>query len=780
MPDPLLAAGRLARTTCVVAAFLWAPFALGAVAGAGTGQSLPHDQLQEVTVTATRRKENLQRVPISVVAMTQADLVRNNVKSIADLAPMTPGVEFDQQTGLGAGSVTDIAIRGIEPTAGDSTTGIYIDDTPIQARLDNASAFGNPYPLVFDLERVEVLRGPQGTLFGAGAEGGAIRFIQSEPNFTETSGHAEAAGEYTKYGAPSYEAGAAAGGPIVTDTLAFRASAWYRRDGGYVDRVDPLTQSVVDPNANHSESSAGRLAVGIRPISSVTITPAIYWQRVVTHDTSAYFEYLSTPGDLRNGRLLQQPANDSFYLGSLKVAASLGFADLVSVSSYFDRHGETVNDDTSLMGLLGAAVSLPLGSLGYGDPRGPAFPTSYADAAPQPSQIFQRDSYEEIRLASPDPNARLTWVAGFFYGRTYQADPNQLNDYFIPNPPATSQPVLGQNVITVERQTALFGQVDWALLPRLKASVGARAEHGSVTSTEVATGFIAGNPQCCYTQRETEHPVTPRYALSYQYNDRNLFYVSAAKGFRLGGGNVPTGTTCAETGPLSYKSDSLWSFEAGAKHRSLNDRFQMDASVFHIIWNNIQQNILLADCGNQYVTNAGKAVSNGFDMSSQALLTSRLSARLALSYQKAYFTETVDAVGGNSVIVQSGDALGALPQVPSPWNVTLGLDYRFSVAGFPSYIDITDIFHSKNPGPFATQIPGGVSYEPDLVADPGTNMLNLRLGLSVDSLDWAIYVNNALNSQPRLGRWVDVPGSTLFTARTFRPLTVGASVDWSF
>jgi iron complex outermembrane receptor protein len=570
-----------------------------------------NNELEEVLVTATRRSESNDKVPISIVALSGAALDKSGVKGISDLAALIPGIEFDNQTGLGAGSVTNIAIRGVEPTAGASTTGIYIDDAAIQGRLTNASAFGNPYPLIFDLDRVEVLRGPQGTLFGAGAEGGALRFIQQEPSFTNYSAKAVAELGTTKDGNQSYEAGVAGGGPLA-DNLALRASAWHRTDGGYVDHVDPFTLATTEVNSNVTRSNAARLALAYRPIELLTVSPSIYWQGVDVNDTGAFYEYLSSKDHLKNGRLLQQPADDSFYLASLKIDANLSFADLISVTSYFHRYGHTVNDVTNFLGLIGGAGFFPLGNLGYGDPRGAAYPTSYADAAPQYSLIRQQITSEEIRLTSSDPNARLTWVAGLYFSHAHQEDPNTIIDYYIPNPPATSQPVFYQDPIEIDKQVAVFGQLDYTILPGLKASAGVRIARASVHAEEISSGIFAGLGPCCSTQESTEHPITPRVSLSYQADDRNLYYVSAAKGYRLGGGNVPPSSVCKESAPLSYASDSVWSYEVGAKNRLLDDRVQLETSVSHIDWSNLQQNILLADCGASYVTNAGKAVSNGF------------------------------------------------------------------------------------------------------------------------------------------------------------------------
>src|SRR5450631_2237857 len=199
--------------------------------------------LQEIVVTATRHEESLSKVPISVTALTQEAMDIRGVKDFQDIVKFTPGVNVDN-TGT-----NNISIRGISSSGGAGTTGIYLDDTPIQIR---ALAF-NPddtLPKAFDVDRIEVLRGPQGTLFGAGSEGGTVRYITTQPSLTKTSIYSRNEVSYTQGGSPSYEVGVGAGMPIIDGVLGVRATAWYRRDGGWIDRVDPTTLQTVDKNAN--------------------------------------------------------------------------------------------------------------------------------------------------------------------------------------------------------------------------------------------------------------------------------------------------------------------------------------------------------------------------------------------------------------------------------------------------------------------------------------------------------------------------------------------------
>src|SRR5258708_16258887 len=203
--------------------------------------------LEEIVVTATRREESISKVPISVTAFSQDMIDQKGIKDFNDVARFTPRVSIDT-SGTNA-----ISIRGISSSCRAGTTGIYIDETPIQMR---ALGF-NPddtLPKTFDLDRVEVLRGPQGTLFGAGSEGGTVRYIMNQPSVTKDSTYARSEVSFTRHGDPSYEAGIAHGGPIINDVLGYRASVWYRYDGGWIARIDPATPDAVDHRANHANT----------------------------------------------------------------------------------------------------------------------------------------------------------------------------------------------------------------------------------------------------------------------------------------------------------------------------------------------------------------------------------------------------------------------------------------------------------------------------------------------------------------------------------------------
>ena len=252
----------------------------------------PGGALEEIVVTATRHEESLSKVPISVSAYTKEAMDIKGIKDIGDVARFTPGVSFD------ASQTNQISIRGINSSGGSGTTGIYIDDVPIQVRN---LGFNSDDALlkVFDLERIEVLRGPQGTLFGAGSEGGTVRYITTQPSLTKTSVYAKAETSYTQGGDMSYEAGVAVGGPIVDGTFGMRASVWYRRDGGWIDRVDPTTLQTVDKNANYAGTVVMHLAGLWQPNDSLSVTPSVFYQNRHSNDVTIYSPNLSNPSQDR-------------------------------------------------------------------------------------------------------------------------------------------------------------------------------------------------------------------------------------------------------------------------------------------------------------------------------------------------------------------------------------------------------------------------------------------------------------------------------------------------
>jgi iron complex outermembrane recepter protein len=439
-------------------------------------------EIEEVIVTATRREESLSKVPISITSIGSAEMDSRGVKDFEDLVRLTPGVNLTSDSATGANRV---AIRGISSSAGSATTGIYIDDTPIQVTNLGFGA-ANAFPGLFDVDRVEVLRGPQGTLFGAGSEGGTVRFITTQPDLAKSSVYARGEVATLSHGSPTYEAGLAFGGPIIADRLGYRVSAYYRHEGGWIDLVDGSYQ-IVDPTGtaygnsvdftrtstlaediNWNRTVAVRGALKYTPTESLTITPAVFYNKRHLNDGAGnYFDLATSNSGSRDysrqgyrvgaagtvfnvsvtdaaGGVTQQPltlnamdapnnaaGDDEFTLWSLGITWNLGRVQLVSSSSYFDR------TDTQWYDYTKGYVEYYVPELFLASDR----VTSTGDYAPLGWKSMaryddsQQNVVQEFRLQSNDSAARLTWVAGAFYSHQKQNAAEPINQNFLINSP---------------------------------------------------------------------------------------------------------------------------------------------------------------------------------------------------------------------------------------------------------------------------------------------------------------------------------------------------------
>jgi len=760
--------------------------------------------LPDITVTAQRHETLLKDTPVSVDAFTADRLDAQGIRGIDDLARVSPGVLFVRQGTSSSANYndenSDIAIRGIDSNAGASTTGLYIDDTPIQTRH---MQFGTvtAFPALFDLERVEVLRGPQGTLFGSGAEGGAMRFIQPEPSVKASSAYARTEVATTRSGAPSYEAGAAFGAPITEGKIGYRISASYRFDGGYVNRdlynvvgasnnaggvltalyTDPLTLqdgATVDKNSNWSKTETFRAALKFQLSSATAVTPSVYYQRLHINDTSVYWPALSdaSSGIYRSGNAQPNTSTDPFWLWGVKVESDLGWALASSNTSYFDRNQSATTDYTQWLNTVfnGVVASVP----------GPATTTARF-------QDIQHNFTEELKLQSPGTDPRVNWVAGLFFSHQYENTPETFdlttgNAAFAALLPAGND-YLQSPYATTDRQIALFGQVDLEVLPKIKATVGLRVANIQTVGNGYFSGALAGGAVVT-SGTLTETPVTPKFGLSWQPDANDLFYATISKGYRVGGINSQVGALCGSSltglglssAPASFKSDSLWSYELGAKNTLLDHRLQIDSSLYYIDWKDIQHNIYLS-CGLQFAANLGKATSKGFDVAMHLRATSSLTLGLDLGYTDAYYNDTVYAgtAGVGAPIVTAGDVLST-----TPWNANLALDYLFPSQGqYDPYLHIDYQFTSGQRGLAPIQdANNALGTVADLSTPPGvaTRVLALRAGARWDQFDASLFVNNALDQAPVLFQSRDIVGSQLYFQRSLRPRTIGLTGTYRF
>jgi TonB-dependent Receptor Plug Domain len=493
--------------------------------------SSPEQTLEEVMVTANRRLQRANRLPMSISVLTHEDMTESGIKVTPDIAARTTGMEFDYLSYVGAGVYTNMAVRGVTDRHG-TVTEIFLDDIPIPEVRSNT--FGRALPAAFDLDRSEVVRGPQGTIMGANTQGGAIRYVPNQPSMKENlSAGAESEWAITDGGAPSYEAGSWLDSTLVRDTVGIRLSGWYRSDGGYVSRVNPFTCfagtsvdpancSVVDSDADRITSRSFRGILTFKPTESVTITPALSYEANSARDSSAFFTYLTpdpAPGDLYNGSLFSQPAADAFYLSTLKITADFAATELTAVSSYFDRTGRLRVDDTESIGWGGWNNPYNLG---------PEYPASYGNAITTTIGLTQRTFSQEVRLASkgppgaaynpnapPDPSqvGDFTWfMALSFAGARYrEADHVVAPMVHITTPLVYAGPLdIPDTTTTVQNHWALFGDATRTISRGFSVNAGLRLEHDDYSAHDL--GMLGGAP---FQQHAAEYNAVPRLALTY-------------------------------------------------------------------------------------------------------------------------------------------------------------------------------------------------------------------------------------------------------------------------
>jgi iron complex outermembrane recepter protein len=756
----------------------------------GSTPALAQDVIDEVVVTAQKREQNLQDVPISITALSQDQMDATGVRGIEDVARLTPGLNFDR---LG-GSDTSISIRGVASNTGASTTGIYIDDTPIQTRNDVGFTPGGAYPKVFDLERIEVLRGPQGTLYGAGSQGGTIRFITKKPNLKETEWYGRTELASTREGDPSYEAGLSVSGPFVEDALGFTLSSWYRHDGGWVDQVKYPSGQPVAEDSNSAENYSVRAAITWLPTEQLSITPSIYFQKIEKDDSDEVWlpseiSGFSQPlGKYERGTRLPDRYEDKFVLATLQADYELSNGNMALAwnSSYYDREKRQDADFT----FFEAALWI-----------GTPFPPDENDVAPSFELVTNKSFTHEVRLQSTDDNARVSWVIGAFYSQFETASYTTVSNFWldgfardafgVPIEAILGAPLLQPGDITYihdldadDTQVAGFANVDFKPTDHLTFTAGLRYAD---TKLEYATnlGGPVNNPGGPSAGEQDDQSWTGKIGVSYQTDGGENFYLNVAQGTRIGGVVRPVGSSCdadlAALGfssePETYDPDDLLSYEVGAKTSLLGGRATFNASAYYIDWQDIQQAVDLPGCGVDIILNLGTAVIQGFDVEASALLGEHFQVGAGIAYTDAEFSETVqatDVTGTAARYVSDGDAIPVVPFSAYLWGHA-----SFQLASWKSYARFDYSYLAGVDGPTITTNIANAPYSPHAFDNPFSRSLNLRVGVELlAGWDVSLFVNNVMDEDQTLGKRNHAGDSPLYLGYRQQPRTIGVTATY--
>jgi iron complex outermembrane receptor protein len=776
-------------------------------------------ELEEITVTAQKRSESQQTVPLSITTFSAVALQEKAVVDFFDYGTKVPNLGF-AYTGDGMSTARTISIRGV---SGDNVTGFYVDETPLPDSLD---------PRILDIDHIEVLRGPQGTLYGARSMGGTVRVITKTPDFSESEVTVHAGiSDTARTNEPNYTGDIVANFPIVADRAALRLSAFMDDEAGYFKRrycTDPATAGVtcfpqttgpltttVD-NVGEVKNYGVAIGLSIKLTDDMMLTPRLLQQKstyngflmsdVLTASGPIGYPYPSysappitlprlVPTDFTQGRFFNIPEGgfDNWQLNSIDFKWNTGVGELVSSSSYFSRKVVETEDETDFVW----ADLLPLGQIlnpGYALPR------------PIPSAISEEKDYQrfvqEVRFAS-QLSGPVQFVAGVFYSDLHGAIPFAA-DYppalapgygaiqtaagvcaagiICPNP-ANPDEIYGSHYKTDIEEPAVFGQVSYEFLEAWKATAGLRWNQVKTTAGGYQEGTVTqapGGPAQVIDAVTTtkENSTTPKLELDYRITPADMVYASAAKGFRPGGlvpsvpaaicaSQLPPGTNADET--RAYRSDSLWSYELGAKTGWFENRVTVDAAIFYIDWKNIQQNILLP-CGFQYKVNAGAAFSKGGEIELRALPIDPLELTLGVGNQNARITQP----GGALSPLQEGDHVFEVPDwtgnTSATWTARLSDEYKLV-----SEIDYSYVGHSFSANNLA-------AADPATRLRPHYDLLDARIALAHGKVEYAFVGKNLGNTAANLADNRSLAAETPGRPRlvTNQPRTLGLEVRASF
>ncbi|MCJ9427983.1 TonB-dependent receptor [Kordiimonas marina] len=681
--------------------------------------------LEEIVVTATKRAVSLQDTAMSISALTGKTLDNMGADNFVDYARSLPSVSFVDR----GPSRKKIVIRGISSgvNAETQTTGVYFDEVPVGA------ASRNPDLKIFDIERIEVLRGPQGTLYGEGSMGGTIRIITNKPDLENFAADVQGTYSSTHKGGSNYALNGMVNIPIVNDKLAVRAVGYYRNFDGYVDNV-----TLGLNNVNKEETWGGRFAARLKASDSLMLTFNIIHQ---DSKYDAIGHYDPAIGDLKQNQKYLEYTNDKFTAYNLTLDLDLGWANLNSSTSYFDRQFANLRDLSPLLG---------------------GIPAYLENTEPDTSWVH------ETRLVSQN-DGRFQWIAGVFY-KDGKGTFNQLAEAaFFPGLSTDPLTLVEASIPTTTRQVALFGEASYDLTDKLKATVGLRWFDIKVEDSSYTSGLLVG-PATTVNTSVAENGVTPKFLLSYQASKDFMLYTTAAKGFRQGGttgqGNPPDPDT-GEPSPTSYDSDSLWSYEVGAKSTLLDGRMTLNLAAFYVDWSNIQVTVLRSD-GFSFTANAGKASSKGVEAEMTLRPMEGLDISLSGSYTNAQLEEDQPLPGDG----KKGDNIPGVPDV----NLAALARYSFALTDSVDAFVQGSVQHvgaSRNGFATATGT-GGVAAAD---AQPAYTMGNVRAGVMMGNYEIDLFVDNLWDERP-----VNLFNRFMGDVRiqTSRPRTFGVSVKTRF
>jgi len=744
--------------------------------------------LEEIIVTAQKREQSLQDVPVSIAVFDAQLMDRLNASDFSDFADIIPGLTYATTGAVGS---SNYFIRGIGQVGQglSPTTAVYLDETPLQTHTLQGSS--QPDPKLFDVSRMEVLRGPQGVLFGSSAMGGTIRIVTNQPDASQFEAMVDAGVSSITDGDQSWDWRAMVNVPLAEDTLALRVVATRGFDAGWIDNLKPVGADVfenignpaaIDEDANFIYYTMVRAALSYTPDDTLTITPSILYQKSDQNVEANHSDITFGIESRLRARWHDSFIDEEFLVLNLLIEKDIdafGGMTIISSSSWLDLDFDRQFDNSAFSQ---SRVSDEVGPTPNGE--------LYWKGS---NREFETEQFtQEIRVISTSDSA-WQYVAGVYFNtieqhaRSFGPVLNLFGATALPPFGASDPPLLGETFTVFEEdEIAVFGELSYSFSDYWALAVGGRFFDYEQTDTQAAFGLggiLGGDLRFQFSEKNEEDGFTPRVVLSYQPNDNMNLYGSYANGFRTGGVNAPiinsncTDQELIDAGipmvPPPFTSDETDTFEIGAKTNWLDGRVTVNVAVYTIDWKDFQQTATIT-CGNEgqfvesFTANAGAIESDGFEVEFSILLGDDFLLSGGVANTDAIYKEGFTTLG-----LPAGSSLLDVPELT--WNIRG--EYSFPVSEFwdgyvmlaANYVDDT--------------ITGFGEGEPE--PRPEYTVVDFMSTLTRESLSVSFFVDNIFDETQVYGQeFAQSPFSTtatsFFAAHTGQPRTVGVRVRKRF
>ena len=725
---------------------------------------------EQVTVTSLKREELVHDVPFSVAAPTEDVLRERGAQTIEDVAANVAG--FTVQS-LGPGQ-SQVAMRGV--SAGQivrdqpgvkEQVGVYLDESVISLSLFT------PDIDLFDVNRIEVLRGPQGTLFGSGSLSGTVRYITNYPELGLTEGFAEVGGSLIDGGGPGGNVKLGFNAPI-SDTAAIRLVGYYTRIPGFIGEVRPDLS--IDDNVNTGNRYGGRVAVTIAPNARFAITPRIIYQRMETDGWNRIDEFniLANPftttrpavtfGEREQFVQLQEDFTDNFVLADVNFHYDFGNVVLTSITSYIYRDVLVVRDTTA----LGASVTG--GSIGLRE-------EVYTLDAPLFDATIANVFTQEVRLSNVTQSVQ--WVGGFFFSRTdrdYGQDLPVTGFEDLTGIPTEGLRAPRDSLFFSDLgyklgQFALFGEATVPITDRFRLTGGLRFYRFSEDKQQSFDGIFGNDNNGVSLVSQPgdtrANGIAPRVILSYDLSDQTILNGQFSKGFRLGGINDPLNVPVCTPEDLktfggleTWEDETTWNYEIGIKSRILNNRGSVNVAGYYMDINDLQATVTAGSCSSRLIFNVPDSRSTGVEFDFELELSSNFDFAISTSINDSKLESTVEPTLATGIV--EGRRLPTVPQFQLAAAATYQWDMGESVPYVTaSYQHVGDRFTQVGDQDLGTL--DLLSFEPNTIGGPLTqdtftydpklpayDLLNLRVGVRREKWDLSFYVNNVTDERALL------------------------------